>query len=203
MDPVLSIRPYSIYSNRGFSIESIGYPLRSTSRHSPASHPLLPQAICDGTTILFADDTTIYVIGNDKSICSSLHLADEWLQTNHLCLNINKTKAMLIRSSRKKNVPSLSVHLHGSLIEQVSVFKFLGVYLNNTLTWSNHIKQVSVKVSRNIVQLRRLSWFLPQSALLLFRGCHRQPLYCFHFDFRYVTLIRYIYIYIYNMCSYA
>ena len=26
----------------------------------------------------------------------------------------------------------------------------------------------------------------------------RQPLYCFHFDFRYVTLVRYIYIYIYN-----
>ena len=26
---------------------------------------------------------------------------------------------------------------------------------------------------------------------LIFRGCHRQPLYCFHFDFRYVMLIRY------------
>ena len=24
----------------------------------------------------------------------------------------------------------------------------------------------------------------------LFRGCRRQPLYCFHFDFRYVTLVR-------------
>ena len=28
----------------------------------------------------------------------------------------------------------------------------------------------------------------------VFRGCHRQPLYCFHFDFRYVTLDIYIYI---------
>ena len=26
----------------------------------------------------------------------------------------------------------------------------------------------------------------------------RQPLYCFHFDFQYVTLVRYIYIYIYT-----
>ena len=32
----------------------------------------------------------------------------------------------------------------------------------------------------------------------IFRGCLRQPLYCFHFDFRYVTLVRYIYIYIYT-----
>ena len=31
----------------------------------------------------------------------------------------------------------------------------------------------------------------------LVRGCHRQPLYCFHLDFRCVTLVRYIYIYIY------
>ena len=30
----------------------------------------------------------------------------------------------------------------------------------------------------------------------LYRGCLRQPLYCFHFDFRYVTLDIYIYIYI-------
>ena len=28
----------------------------------------------------------------------------------------------------------------------------------------------------------------------VFRGCHRQPLYCFHFYFRYVMLYIYIYI---------
>ena len=37
----------------------------------------------------------------------------------------------------------------------------------------------------------------------IIRGCRRQPLYYFHFDFRYVTLDRYIYIYIYNMCFHA
>ena len=30
----------------------------------------------------------------------------------------------------------------------------------------------------------------------IFRGCCRQPLYCFHLDFRCVTFVRYIYIYI-------
>ena len=30
--------------------------------------------------------------------------------------------------------------------------------------------------------------------IYIFRGCRRQPLYCFHFNFRYVTLVRYIYI---------
>ena len=71
-----------------------------------------------------------------------------------IALPINKTKTMLIRSSRKKNVPSLSVHLHGSQI-----------------SWSllkQHTYVVSVKVGQNIVLLRHLSWFLLQSALLLF-----------------------------------
>ena len=31
---------------------------------------------------------------------------------------------------------------------------------------------------------------------VIFRGCLRQPLYCFHFNFRYVTLVQYIDIYI-------
>ena len=114
----------------------------------------------------------------------SAPLSDEWLQTNHLCLNINKTMTMLIRSSHKNNVPSLSVHLHGSLVEQVSVFKFLGLYLNDTLTWSNHIKQVSVKVGRNIALLHctvalhcLFLVFLPQSALLLFYKSFILPLF--------------------------
>ena len=33
-----------------------------------------------------------------------------------------------------------------------------------------------------------------------FWGCHRQPIYCFHFDFRYITLVLYIDIYIYIIC---
>ena len=35
----------------------------------------------------------------------------------------------------------------------------------------------------------------PRGQLPIFRGCLWQPLYCFHFNFRYVTLVRYIYIY--------
>ena len=50
-----------------------------------------------------------------------------------------------------------------------------------------------------IVQLDwlRTGYFRSGTILLLFRGCHRQPLYCFHLDFRCVTLVQYIYIYIY------
>ena len=66
------------------------------------------------------------------------------------------------------NLPSLSVYLHSSPGEQVQNTKFLGVCINNTLTWREHVQQVSSTVSRNLNLLRQLSWFLPKSALLAF-----------------------------------
>ena len=53
-------------------------------------------------------------------------------------------------------------------IEQVWVFMFLGVLLHDTLTWSDHIAHICTKVSRSLNLLRRLSWFLPKSLLLLY-----------------------------------
>ena len=48
------------------------------------------------------------------------------------------------------------------------MFKFLGVHVNDTLTWSDHVKKICLKVSWNLSLLRRLSWFLLQSLLLLY-----------------------------------
>ena len=39
--------------------------------------------------------------------------------------------------------------------------------MNDTLTWTDHIDMVCKKVSRSLNLLRRLSWFLPRSLLLL------------------------------------
>ena len=41
-----------------------------------------------------------------------------------------------------------------------------------------------------------VEWIKSWSHCVLLRGCLRQPLYCFHSNSRYVTLVRYIYIYI-------
>ena len=82
---------------------------------------------------------------------------------------------MLIHSARRVNLPSLSVYLHSSPVEQVQNTKFLGVCINDTLTWHKHVQQVSSTVSRNLNLLRRLSWFLPKSALLVFYRSYILP----------------------------
>ena len=82
-----------------------------------------------------------------------------------LCLNASKTKSMLIHSRRQKLETGLSIHVDGMTVEQVQVHKYLGVVLNDALTWSDHIDMVCGKVNRSLNLLRRLFWFLPSSLL--------------------------------------
>ena len=146
----------------------------------------LPSVLPPDCSVLFADDTTIFLIGNNckllsTSLQSCLDLASNWMTNNGLKLNAEKTKCMLIRSPRARIVPPLlHIHLSGSQIEQVSSFKLLGVLINDTLTWTDHINHVITKVSRNVNLLRRLSWFLPRSLLALYLKSYILPLidYC-------------------------
>ena len=50
-------------------------------------------------------------------------------------MNTSKTKEMVIDFSRKAP-PIAPVNIQGGDIEVVSVYKYLGVHLNNKLDWS-------------------------------------------------------------------
>ena len=144
----------------------------------------LPQILPSDSTALFADDTTIFLIGKDPvclntSLQSCLLIADSWMTRNGLSLNHIKTKCMLIHSPRSQT-PTLDINLHGHVIEQVRKFKFLGVVVNDTLTWDDHINHIVSKTSRNISLLGRITWFLPSSLLVLYLKSYVLPLldYC-------------------------
>ena len=122
-------------------------------------------AICpsNSTPVLFAVDTTIYVIGSlvpeiSSVLSSSLKDCHTWMTSNKLKLNTSKTKCMLVHSSHH-SVPPLEVALGQTHIEQVHSFQLLG-YINEHLTLDYHIVHVSAKVTQNINLLWRLSWFL-------------------------------------------
>ena len=131
--------------------------------------------------VLFADDTTIFVTGSECNLLhrflqSCLDLTYEWMTNNGLNLNVNKTKCMLICSSRARvTPPPLQIHLFGPQLEQVASFKFLGVNINDTLTWTDHISHVVAKLSCTVNLLRCLSWFLPRSLLALYLKSYILP----------------------------
>ena len=53
-----------------------------------------------------------------------------------------------------------------SPLEQVSSIQFLGVCVDNKLSWKNHINNISKTISRNIGVMYKLKQYLPSSALL-------------------------------------
>ena len=126
------------------SYSSLAFPCSGIPQGSVLGPTLFSVFINDLPSVLPPDDTTIFIISDDLPSLNSalqltLDLANLWLERNGLQLNTLKTKCMLIHSARKKVNSGLELMIDGIDVEQVRFFKFLGVLVNDTLTWSDHI----------------------------------------------------------------
>ena len=55
----------------------------------------------------------------------------------------------------------LNITANGNLINQVSEFNFLGITIDENVTWNPHICNTSIKISRVIGILRKLKRIFP------------------------------------------
>ena len=118
--------------------------------------------------ILFADDTNIFCSHSSydaltQIINSELTLVFDWFSANMLSLNCDKTSFILFSSHRKMAPPreSLRLLLNDVPITQVETTKFLGVYIDQHMTWNAHIKSITAKIAKNIGIMSRISHLLP------------------------------------------
>lgn len=140
----------------------------------------LTNIIDDANIILFADDTNIFLSSKDlvtltEKTNSVLSKISNWFQLNKLSLNIKKTNYMLFRTKNKilKEIPDIKINDHK--IDQVNKTKFLGVIINETLTWKDHIEFIRQKVAKNLGILYRLSRTMPQQILISLYNSLIQP----------------------------
>ena len=100
---------------------------------------------------LYADDSTLYESGFElykiqNKLQSNLNCIIDWCVINNMSLHPMKTKCMLIGSSHKlKNTNMLNLSINDTIVENVTVQKMLGVYIDNNLTWHVHIDYVCNK----------------------------------------------------------
>ena len=105
------------------------------------------------TSFLFADDTNIYVETDDlprlsKTVNKELKKVKTWLDCNKLALNINKTNFVLFHSP-KKPLPDLTPFKFGkNNIKTTKYVKFLGVLVDEHLSWKYHTCELRKKLSR-------------------------------------------------------
>lgn len=116
--------------------------------------------------VLFADDMVIYTIGNssrelEANLNEQLRVLEGYLDDNSLALNKQKTKLMVMKGPRENKGEWVSIKTcDGTVIEKVNEHKYLGVILDNKLTFKNHCDYIIKKVGKKISVLRRIGHFL-------------------------------------------
>jgi hypothetical protein len=110
----------------------------------------------DTNTIKFANGTTVIGLITDMTAYrEEVRDMAVWCQDNNFSLNVIKTKVIIV-DYRKRRAEHAPILVDGAVVEQVESFKFLGVHINNKLSWSKHTKTVMKKARQCLFPLRRL-----------------------------------------------
>lgn len=90
-----------------------------------------------------------------------------WFCANKLSLNVKKTDFVIFSPpSKNLNRTVNNIQLCGVNVQRSYVTKFLGVFVDSHLTWTNHIYYVSMKVSKGVGVLNRFRQLLPRTVLV-------------------------------------
>jgi hypothetical protein len=122
---------------------------------------------------LFADDTTI--LYSHKDIASKMNIINaeldkvsNWFKANKLSVNASKTNYMIMGTSHMtsaEKLQNINVLLDDTTLERVEYTKFLGILIDENLTWKNHINCISKTLSRNIGIMNKLKVYVPERIL--------------------------------------
>ena len=126
---------------------------------------------------LYADDTVLYVSGREVATCrgvlqNALNLFEGWCDRNALHINVAKTKSMLFGTARRiKNAGEIVMKLKGLALQQVPSYRYLGVTLDATLSFKQHLAGVTRTVSHKVYVLSRVRKFLTtRTAMMVYKS---------------------------------
>ena len=127
----------------------------------------LPTCLKHTSVTLFADDTALYCSAESSSDLQQMLNEDlasvaKWLNDHKLTLNVAKSKFMIIGSSQRlKSVGKFSLQICDEFLDKTDCYKYLGVIINETLSWGDHVDYISTKVNQRLGILRRIRHLLP------------------------------------------
>ncbi len=110
----------------------------------------------DTSVLSFADDTSMFISdANLHTLYAKANVAMgnlyDWFCTNHLSLNPKKTKYIVFKGGTQKyDFSNLDITINGITLEWVGsqcvekTTKFLGLCVDESVTWNYHLNHVSV-----------------------------------------------------------
>ncbi|KAL5253023.1 hypothetical protein ACHWQZ_G015697 [Mnemiopsis leidyi] len=120
--------------------------------------------------ILYADDANIIVTGSSmekisRRVNQLISSLVEWVGANGLSLNVKKTCYMIFSRARL-DLNNFTISIDNTILERKTSARFLGVIVDEKLSWAEHIKAVKVKMTRYIGIMHKIKGYLPVTARL-------------------------------------
>jgi hypothetical protein len=119
---------------------------------------------------LYADDSLIDRSGTSLDEIIPLMQSDinslcDWFSSNKLTLSIHKCCSMIIGSSQRikqyETFTSLGLYINDTPIAYCLSYKYLGLEIDNTLSWRNAILNVCKLLRSKLAAVQRLCKFIP------------------------------------------
>ena len=125
----------------------------------------LPQA-SNITPTLFANDALLTIAcansaNQQNGVNSELQNVDEWMRYNKLSLNYSKTTYMLLNSNLSQSC-NFNVKINYNKIQHTTC---TGEYIDQHLSWTDHMHNLEIKLSRSVAMLYRTRYYLSNNAL--------------------------------------
>ena len=143
----------------------------------------LPNHTHLGSCNMFADDTLIYTTGKSSAeVQNKLQLcineAADWYLDNNLLLNATKSNSLLLNNStRQSKTPNpLDIFIGTTKIDHVSQADYLGLRIDNNLSWESHIGRLCKRLGSKIAELKHLRKTANNDILLHFYNVYIQPI---------------------------
>jgi hypothetical protein len=122
--------------------------------------------------ILFADDTNILFSHKDpkfleRELNKELTIITNWFKLNKLSLNIKKTNFMIFKNKYSHKLDlNLKIVIDNNELIRVHQTKFLGIIIDDDLSWKTHTTHISKIISKYNGIIRKVRQFLPQESVL-------------------------------------
>ena len=120
--------------------------------------------IKDSKLANYADDNTVYAVENDitnllKSLETETTEVLKWFEINEMKPNADKCHLIVC------NLNKCSVTLENNLIENERTVELLGITIENSLKFSDHISKLCTRANQKLHALARISNFTSQDKL--------------------------------------
>ena len=131
--------------------------------------------------MLYADDTSIYVSSeNIDDLFNEANMVLErykqWFDLNRLNLNASKSQYVLFHRKQKTIPPNNGMLYIGSgVISRVASTKFLGVVIDEHLSWELHVACVARKLAKYAARVFKIRNLVTVSSLSAIYNCLVYP----------------------------